>query len=125
MASNRKQRLQEVSFKVLRIVEDNPSTSTRKIAREVGISNGAAYYCVNALIEKGFIKLKNFAKSDSKKNYIYELTPSGIRKKAAFTLKFLERKRLEYIDLKAEIERLEKELVIHGEDLKTDDGGIL
>ena len=54
--------------------------------------------------------MKNFTQSRNKANYIYELTPRGIRAKAALTVQFLERKRDEYNDLKAEIERLENEL---------------
>ena len=94
----------------MRLLNENPSISTREIARKVGISNGAAYYCVLALVDKGFVKLKNFARSKTKGNYIYELTPRGMRAKAALTVSFLERKRHEYKDLKLEIERLEGEL---------------
>ena len=94
----------------MRLLDEDPSISTREIAEKVGISNGAAYYCVTALVEKGFVKLKNFTESKNKANYIYELTPRGIRAKAALTISFLERKRNEYEDLKLEIERLEIEL---------------
>ena len=94
----------------MRLLDEDPSISTREIAKKVGISNGAAYYCVTALVEKGFVKLKNFARSQTKGNYIYELTPRGIRAKAVLTVSFLERKRREYEDLKLEIERLEREL---------------
>ena len=94
----------------MRLLDEDSSISTREIARRVGISNGAAYYCVTALVDKGFVKLKNFTQSKTKANYIYELTPRGIRTKAALTVSFLERKRYEYEDLKAEIERLESEL---------------
>ena len=94
----------------MRLLDENASISTREIADKVGISNGAAYYCVIALVEKGFVKLKNFTQSKSKANYIYELTPHGIRTKTALTVQFLERKREEYDELKAEIERLENEL---------------
>ena len=94
----------------MRLLDEEPSISTREIAKKVGISNGAAYYCVTALIEKGFVKLKNFTQSKTKANYIYELTPRGIRAKAALTVSFLERKKLEYEDLKLEIERLQNEL---------------
>ena len=97
-------------MRVMRLLSENPSISTREIARRVGISNGAAYYCVTALVDKGFVKLKNFTQSKTKANYIYELTPRGIRAKAALTVSFLERKRNEYEDLKVEIERLESEL---------------
>ena len=110
MASQREQQQQETNFKVIRLLQDNPSISTREIARRVGISNGAAYYCVTALVDKGFVKLKNFARSKTKAKYIYELTPRGIRAKAALTVSFLDRKKNEYEDLKLEIERLESEL---------------
>ena len=110
MASRRDQRQQETHFKVIRLLDEDPSISTREIALRVGISNGAAYYCVTALVEKGFVKLKNFTKSKTKTNYIYELTPRGIRAKAALTVQFLERKRDEYNELKLEIARLENEL---------------
>ncbi|MDC3003357.1 MarR family EPS-associated transcriptional regulator [Paracoccaceae bacterium] len=110
MASTREQQQQETHFKVMRLLDEDPSISTREIAKKVGISNGAAYYCVTALVEKGFVKLKNFTQSKTKANYIYELTPRGIRAKAALAVSFLERKRHEYEDLKVEIERLENEL---------------
>ena len=110
MASQREKQKQETHFRVMRLLDEIPSISTREIAEKVGISNGAAYYCVTALVEKGFVKLKNFSQSQIKANYIYELTPRGIRAKAALTVSFLERKRHEYDDLKLEIERLEHEL---------------
>ena len=110
MASQREHQQEETHFRVMRLLNDNPSISTREIAERVGISNGAAYYCVTALVQKGFVKLKNFTQSKNKANYIYELTPRGIRAKAALTVSFLERKRHEYEDLKLEIERLENEL---------------
>ena len=110
MASTREQRRQEMHFKVMGLLDEDPSISTREIAYKVGISNGAAYYCVTALVEKGFVKLKNFTQSKTKANYIYELTPRGIRAKAALTVQFLELKKDEYNDLKAEIKRLENEL---------------
>ena len=110
MASNREERQQEVHYRVMRLLQENPTISTRCIAERVGISNGAAYYCVTALVDKGFVKLKNFTQSKNKANYFYELTPRGIREKAAMTIHFLERKRNEFSDLKAEISRLEIEL---------------
>lgn len=110
MASQREQQREETRLRVMRLLDGDPSISTREIARRVGISNGAAYYCVTALVDKGFVKLKNLAQLKTKSNYIYELTPRGIRAKAALTVSFLERKRNEYEDLKLEIERLESEL---------------
>ena len=110
MASRRKERKQETHFEIMRLLQSDPSISTRKIASKVGISNGAAHYCVIALIDMGFVKLKNFSKSQKKANYLYELTPRGIKAKARLTVNFLERKREEFNDLKVEIDRLESEL---------------
>ena len=107
----------------MRLLQDDPSISTREIARQIGISNGAAYYCVTALIEKGFVKLKNFTQSKAKANYLYELTPRGIREKTVLTVQFLERKRHEYNDLRDEIERLENEIAIEGKNLSKDNRG--
>ena len=110
MASLREERQKELRFKIMRLVDEKPSITTREISEKVGISNGAAYYCVAALIDKGLVKLSNFAKSDAKSNYIYVLTPQGISIKAKLTAQFLERKREEYDDLKHEILSLEKDL---------------
>ena len=122
MASQREQQQEETHFRVMRLLDEDPYISTREIARRVGISNGAAYYCVTALVDKGFVKLKNFAQSKSKSSYIYELTPRGIRAKAALTVSFLERKRHEYEGLKVEIERLESELGITEKNKSSDAG---
>ena len=117
MASSRDQRQEQTHFEVMRLLDEEPTISTREIADKVGISNGAAYYCVTALIEKGLVKLNNFKKSKTQANYFYELTPRGIRAKAALTVQFLARKKNEYKELKIEIERLENELGISDENL--------
>ena len=125
MASQREHQQKETNFRVMRLLDEDPSISTREIAKQVGISNGAAYYCVTALVEKGFVKLKNFTQSKTKSNYIYELTPRGIRAKAALTVSFLDRKRHEYEGLKVEIERLESELGIHETNKRNSRGDVL
>ena len=122
MASNRSKRQEETHFRVMQILQENPKASTRDIARALGISNGSAYYCISELVEKGFIKFKNFTKSTSKSQYLYQLTPKGLSSKAALTVKFLERKRKEYFDLRQEIERLESELKISKNDFSVKKG---
>ena len=107
MASNRDQRREEVNFRVMQMLQENPKASTREIANVLRISNGSAHYCISELIEKGYVKFKNFTQSKSKSQYLYQLTPQGVTSKAALTVKFLERKRQDYIALKNEIERLE------------------
>ena len=117
MASTRAKRQKEVHFKVMRLLQDHPSISTREIARQVGISNGGAHYCVTALIEKGLVKLSKFTKSSNKRRYLYELTPRGVALKAALTVQFLARKKDEYNYLKTEIEQLETELGLYEKSL--------
>lgn len=94
------------------LLSENPKISTRQIANLVGVSNGKAYYCISALIEKGFVKAHNFSKSHNKTSYFYQLTPRGLREKTLLTAKFLERKLEEFEDLKAEIEKLEGDLIV-------------
>ena len=77
LASQREGQRYEVRLRVLRLVQANPELSTRKIAEDVGISNGSAFYVLAALVEKGFLKLDNFNNSTNKRGYASILTPKG------------------------------------------------
>jgi EPS-associated MarR family transcriptional regulator len=109
MASRRAEQQSEIRWKVMRLISESPDMSSRQVAKAVGISNGSAYYVLTALIEKGLIKIGNFKKNPRKGQYVYLLTPKGIREKSILTHNFIERKRKEYISLKDEIETLEEE----------------
>lgn len=93
----------------MRLISGNPELSSRQVADQVGISNGSAYYVLTALVEKGFVKLENFKNNPRKGQYAYLLTPKGVREKSLLTHRFIERKRQEFDDLRAEIELLERE----------------
>ena len=73
-------------------------------------SVGKINYCLNALIDKGWVKVRNFRNSQNKLGYAYLLTPRGIERKAAITVQFLRRKLAEYEALKAEIAQLRREI---------------
>tara|TARA_B100001250_G_scaffold410062_1_gene435733 strand:+ start:609 stop:905 length:297 start_codon:yes stop_codon:yes gene_type:complete len=88
---------------LLRKINKKPSSSQRKLAEELGFSLGKLNYCLNALKQKGLIKIKNFKNSSNKINYIYVLTPKGISKKAVLTLNFMRKKMREYEELKKEL----------------------
>jgi EPS-associated MarR family transcriptional regulator len=110
MASRRDVQQSEVRLKVMRLISANPELSTRNVAREVGISNGSAYYVLTALVEKGFVKVGNFKQSRRRAQYAYLLTPSGIREKSLLSHSFIKRKRQEFEDLRVEIQALEDDV---------------
>jgi EPS-associated MarR family transcriptional regulator len=99
----------EYRCKILRILEEDPDISQRELARALGISLGRANFCLQALIEKGWIKVNNFKNSNNKKAYMYLLTRRGLAEKARVTSRFLERKVAEYEALRREIEELRRD----------------
>lgn len=102
--------IDEVHLKLLRLLEANPQINQRELARDVGVSLGKVNYCLKALIGVGLIKVSNFTKSPNKKNYMYVLTPKGVRERVRLTLGFLEKKQRQYILLREEIEGLKRDL---------------
>jgi EPS-associated MarR family transcriptional regulator len=90
----------------MRILQENPDLTQRELAEKMCISVGGLNYCLNALIDKGLVKMQNFSQSKNKFGYVYLLTPKGIAEKVSMTRKFLELKQAEYEALKAEIESL-------------------
>ena len=99
----------DTEYKILKIFEGNPNATQRQIARDLNVSLGKTNYIVRALIDRGWIKLSNFKRSDNKLGYIYLLTPKGIAEKSMLSQKFLRKKSEEYNRLKKEIEMLKKE----------------
>ena len=99
----------EITYKLLKIIEAEPHLSQREIAQKMSVSLGKTNYCLKALIDKGFIKLQNFYKNKKKSRYIYFLTPIGIEEKTKVTYRFLQRKMEEYESIKLEIESLKNE----------------
>ena len=100
----------DAEYLILKKLEDNPYLTQRELSKELGVSLGKTNYIINALIDKGWLKLKNFKRSDKKLGYSYLLTTQGITEKAILAQKFLKRKSEEYNRLKEEIENLKKEL---------------
>ncbi len=109
MTSKHSQIREDTQFRVLRLLQGNPEMTQRELARAVGISVGGIHYVLNALIEKGLLKLGNFTAAKDKRRYAYILTPKGIAAKSVIARRFLARKIEEYEALKAEIESLKLE----------------
>ena len=112
MTSKRTKLQEDTHFRVLRLLQENPEMSQRELAEAVGVSVGGIHYVLNALIDKGLVKLGNFTAAEDKRRYAYVLTPKGITQKAALTQAFLVRKMEEYEALREEIEALSSELEI-------------
>tara|TARA_B110000967_G_C18686706_1_gene460912 strand:- start:1 stop:300 length:300 start_codon:yes stop_codon:yes gene_type:complete len=98
-------KINEELFETLRNIYRNPSVSQRKLADKLGFSLGKMNYCVNALKEKGYIKLSNFKENQNKSRYVYILTPKGIAEKTNLTINFMKKKMKEYDDLKKDLKR--------------------
>ena len=110
MISRRAKLQEDTNFRLMQLLHENPHMSQREMAKSLGISFGGINYCLNALIEKGLVKIHNFSQNQNKFSYVYLLTPQGVAEKATLTASFLKRKMDEYEALKAEIAALTAEI---------------
>ena len=101
---------QELEYRALKILEQQPDLTQRQLAEQLGVSLGKTHYLVKSLIDVGWVKLDNFQRSDNKWGYAYLLTPRGIVEKAAITARFLVRKQREYNELQQEIAQLQEDV---------------
>ena len=95
-------------FSTLRKITDEPKSSQRKLASNLGFSLGKLNYCLNALRAKGLVKLKNFKNNKNKIGYAYLLTPKGISAKTQLTIRYMKLKIQEYDELKNELNSINK-----------------
>jgi EPS-associated MarR family transcriptional regulator len=101
-------------YVLLRTLESNPAISQREMSKRLGVSLGKVNYCLNALVEKGCLKVNNFRNSSNKLAYAYLLTPQGVDEVARMTVEFLRCKVSEYEKLRREIETLKQEVAHRG-----------
>ena len=92
---------EDTHFRIMRILQENPDLTQRELADKLDMSVGGLNYCLNALIDKGLVKMQNFSSSKNKFKYVYLLTPMGVAEKLALTTRFLSRKKEEYEALKS------------------------
>jgi|TARA_B100000787_G_scaffold169719_2_gene161939 EPS-associated MarR family transcriptional regulator len=88
---------------VLRKINSENEISQRGLAKVLGFSLGKLNYCLRALKNKGYVKIKNFRQNPNKLNYVYILTPKGISQKTHLTMSFMKKKIQEYDELKKEL----------------------
>jgi EPS-associated MarR family transcriptional regulator len=99
---------QDEQLEILRALDKKSNMTQRDLSNTLGFSLGKINYCLNALKDKGFIKIENFSKSNNKIKYAYVLTPKGIAEKTKLTYNFLKRKMKEYEELQKELKELKK-----------------
>lgn len=103
----------ELRLRVMRSIDANSEVSQRQLAAQLGVSLGGVNYAIKALVGRGFVKVNNFRKSDKKGPYLYVLTPRGVVEKASLATAFLAYKLEEYETVKAEIQTLKAEMMVH------------
>ena len=105
---------QEIHYRLLNLLVDEPQLRQLDIAKKMGISVGKVNYCIAELAKKGLIKVKRFKSAKNKLPYSYMLTPQGIEEKGRITVRFLKRKLSEYEEVKHQIAALTEEVEKNG-----------
>lgn len=100
----------ELEYRVLKWLQNNPNITQRKLASELGVSLGKVNFLLKSLTQVGWVKLENFKRSDNKMGYAYLLTPAGLSEMARIARSYLERKEVEYQQLENEIQQLRSEV---------------
>ena len=103
------EKMKESHFKALKAIADDPTLTQRDLSRQLNLSLGKVNYIINALAEKGYVKMSRFKNSKNKLAYMYVLTPSGIKAKMELTYQFIRRKSDEYRALIREIQELQND----------------
>ena len=97
--------ISEDNLKIMQLIEEDSNISQRQISIKLGLSLGKINYCISALKDIGFVKVKNFTDSNKKIYYLYYLTPLGIHLKTKATMNFIRKKKKEYDILVKNIEK--------------------
>jgi EPS-associated MarR family transcriptional regulator len=101
----KEQGITEDQLNLMHIIENDGRASQRLLSKKSGFSIGKVNYCLKALVDIGFIKIKNFHNSNKKLNYVYILTPKGIQEKTLITKQFIIKKKQEYDKLNSYIDQ--------------------
>ena len=102
---------QEIRYRLLKILSEEPQLGQREMAKKMGISLGKVNFCVSELAVKGWIKITRLKSARKKIPYIYMLTPKGLEEKGKLTVRFLKTKLAEYKEIKKQIEELHNEVL--------------
>ena len=84
----------------MKALDDAPKQSQRALTARCSVSLGSIHYCLNGLIEQGYVTAQSFKNAQNKVAYTYIVTPAGIALKKELTVASLRRKQAEYKVLK-------------------------
>jgi len=101
--------IDEASYRLLRFVEERHGWSQRELAGAPDIILGKVDDCLCALVEKGWVRARNFRGNQNKLVYAYLLTPRGLEQKTQVTSNFIHRKMAQYEALGGEIAQLRRD----------------
>tara|TARA_Y100000816_G_C26001642_1_gene523409 strand:- start:402 stop:713 length:312 start_codon:yes stop_codon:yes gene_type:complete len=90
-------------FEVLRKIYKAGKNNQRSLSAQLGFSLGKFNYCLKKLKDHGLIKVKRFKASKNKFNYMYVLTPRGMKTRTKLTINYMNQKMREYDELKKEL----------------------
>ncbi|MBK34470.1 MAG: hypothetical protein CME26_02940 [Gemmatimonadetes bacterium] len=74
---------------VLEALEGQEQTTQRELAQATGLNLKKVNYTLQKLLEKGYVKFQRVRQNPDKRNYLYILTPAGIKAKSQLTYGFL------------------------------------
>ena len=103
-----------IEYKLLKEIEQNPSSTQRRLAEKLGVSLGKINYVLAGLMSKGIIKAQKLKNDPRNIRWSYLLTSKGIHEKIKTTQSYLQKRLLEYDALENEISELRKEVLRHG-----------
>jgi EPS-associated MarR family transcriptional regulator len=95
------------------VLTRDPELTQRETAAQLGMSTSGLNDVLHSLIDKGLVRVRNFAQSSNKLGYAYLLTPEGIAEKTQLTKGFITRKFAERAALEVEI----REILAEGDDV--------
>lgn len=98
---------------ILRIVEDNPTISQRKISQQTGISLGQVNFLIKKCVKKGLIKIEG----QTAKSIKYNITPKGIAEKAELTAQYMKLSYAAIIKLTQAMKEIEGKYLAEGKEI--------
>ncbi|MDA0747514.1 MAG: winged helix-turn-helix transcriptional regulator [bacterium] len=74
---------------VMDALEDRERITQREIARQTGLNLKKVNYCLNKLLERGYVKFQRVRNNPDKRAYLYIMTPAGLKAKSLLTYRFI------------------------------------